>query len=185
MDPELSTFLESRIADFSQQLVWRGGEHRLQLRGYFTTDPPPDAFVLAGRALVIDDQQVLVVQDGDGEHILPGGRRESGESAVDAVYREVIEETGWSISNPTVFSVIHLHHETPEPVNVGRIIYPDFLWHVFIAKPLSFDPRARHTDGYELGAAFRPIAKVLQQSLEPFQRILLEAAVRACASRAT
>lgn len=165
--------------DFGQELVWRGGKHRLQLRGYFTTDPPPDAFVLAGRALVIDGGNVLVVRDGDGEHVIPGGRREPGESALDAVHRELIEETGWSISAVTAFSVLHLHHETPRPTDAGHIIYPDFLWQVFVAKPRTFDAEARHTDGYELGASFRPIAQVLQQqSLEPFQRVLLEAAVR-------
>jgi len=179
MNPELAAFLDARVADFDQQVVWRGGEHRLQLRGYLTTDTPPDAFVLAGRALVIDDQRVLVVRTADGEHVLPGGRREPGETAVDAAHREVIEETGWSISHPTALSVLHLHYETPEPVNVGRVIYPDFLWHVFVAQPSGFDPTAQHTDGYELGAGFRPIAEVLQEALEPFQRILLEAAVRA------
>lgn len=185
MDAELSTFLDTRTPDFGQQLVWQGGKHRFQLRGYFTPDSPPDAFVLAGRALVFDGELVLVVQDADGEHILPGGRREAGESAVDAVHREVVEETGWSISDTAAFSIIHLHHETPRPVDVGHVIYPDFLWHVFVATPRAFDARARHTDGYELGATFRPIAEVLQQPLEPFQRALLETAVRFRASWAT
>jgi 8-oxo-dGTP diphosphatase len=176
MDAELAGFLESRRADFAQQVAWRGGQHRFQLRGYFTSEPPPDAFVLAGRAIVLDGERVLVVRDGDGEHVIPGGRREPGETALDAAYREVVEETGWSISSPCAFSVIHMHYETPEPVNVGRYLYPDFLWQVFVAKPNRFDPTARHTDGYELDATFRPIVEVLQAPLEPFQRIMLQAA---------
>jgi 8-oxo-dGTP diphosphatase len=187
MDPELAGFLESRVVDFAQELVWRGGKYRFQLRGYFTSAPPPDAFVLAGRAIVLDGERVLVVRDPDNEHVTPGGRREPGETALDAAYREVLEETGWLISNPFALSVIHLHYETPEPVNVavGRYIYPDFLWQIFVANPNGLDSKARHTDGYEIDATFRPIAEMLQEPLEPFQRILLQAAVRARASRAT
>jgi hypothetical protein len=47
-------------------------------------------------------------------------------------------------------------------VNAGRVTYPDFLWHVFVAKPRGFDATARETDGYELGATFREIAQVLK-----------------------
>lgn len=174
--PELAAFLADRAPDFAQQLSWRGGLHRFQLRGYFTADAPPDAFVLAGRAIVLDGDRVLVVRDADGQHVTPGGRREAGETALAAAEREVIEETGWSIAKPAPLSVIHLHHETPEPSGVGRYIYPDFLWQVFVAQPASFDPAARHTDGYEIGASFQAIAEVLELPLEPFQRALLEAA---------
>jgi 8-oxo-dGTP pyrophosphatase MutT (NUDIX family) len=178
MNPELAAFLEPRAADFSEQLAWRGGEHLVSLRGYFTSDTPPDAFVLAGRAIVIDGPRVLVVRNPDGEHILPGGRREPGETAIDAARREVVEETGWSIASPTAFSVLHVHYDTPEPRNVGRVIYPDFLWHVFIARPRSFDEPARQPDEYELGAKFHDIAELLARpnALERYQRILLEAA---------
>jgi 8-oxo-dGTP pyrophosphatase MutT (NUDIX family) len=185
MDPELATFLRLRTTDFEQSIVWRGGEHRLQLRGYFTAEPPPDRYVLAGRALVVEDDRVLVVRDPENEHVLPGGRLEPGETTVQAVHREVLEETGWSISHLAAFSVLHLHYETPEPKNVGRVIYPDFLWHVFVARPCGFDPKARHTDGWEVGAAFRPISQVLAQPLQPFQRILLEHATRISAAQAT
>ena len=185
MDPGLATFLQSRTADFEQPIVWRGGEHRLYLRGYLTTETPPDAFVLAGKALVIEGGRVLVVRDPDGEHVLPGGRRELGETAAAAAHREVIEETGWSISDPIPLSVLHLHYETPRPANMGRVPYPDFLWQVFAAKPRSFDPAARHTEGYELGAAFHPISESLKQRLPLFHRVLLEAAVHARGSWAT
>ena len=171
MHPELAAFLEPRAADFGQRLAWHGGEHRLQLRGYFTPDAPPDEFVLAGRVLVLDRDRVLVVQNPDGEHIIPGGRRQPRETALDAASREVVEETGWSISDPTPFSVLHLQYETPEPTNVGRVIYPDFLWHVFLAGPGGFDPTVRDPDGYERSGGVRLIAEVLKQPLESFQQV--------------
>ena len=185
MHPELAAFLDPRRPDFAQPVAWRGGEHRLSLRGYFTVDAPPDAFVLAGRVLVLDRDRVLVVKNPDGEHVIPGGRREPGETALDAAQREVVEETGWSIGNPSPFSVIHFHYETPEPRDVGRVIYPDFLWQVFLAEPAGFDPTVRDPDGYERGAAFRSTTEVLERRLEPFQRVLLESAARAAASPRT
>jgi 8-oxo-dGTP pyrophosphatase MutT (NUDIX family) len=184
MDPELAAFLESRTADFEESVAWRGGAHRLHLRGYLTRDEPPDAFLIAGRALVIDEEHVLVVRDPEGEHLLPGGRREPGESALEAAQREVIEETGWSITNPRAFCVLHLHFLTARPAAaVGRMLYPDFLWQVFLAAPGTFTEGARHTDDYELGAEFRPIAEVLTQPIPAFHRALLETAVREQAKR--
>lgn len=83
--------------------------------------------------------------------------------------------------DPRPFCVIHLHSETPKPTNVGRVIHPDFLWHVFVVTPSVFDSSARQVDGYELGAAFREIAQVMAQPLEPYQRILLDAVRRGIA----
>ncbi len=179
MDRELAAFLEHRAPDFGQSIAWR--EHRLALRGYFTADAPPDAFVLAGRALVLKRGRVLVGENQDGKHVIPGGRRKPGETALDAARREVVEETAWSICNPSAFSVIHFRYETPAPVSVGRVIYPDFLWQVFLAEPAQFDPKARDPDGYERGGAFRSMTEALKQPLQPFERVLLARAASASA----
>ena len=93
MDAALQRFLAGRSADFSQTIEFGDGAHRLTLRGYLTTDTPPDQLVLAGRALVLRESEVLVVQNPDGEHVLPGGRREAGESPEDSARREVLEES--------------------------------------------------------------------------------------------
>ena len=178
MHPELAAFLHGRVPDFSELLVWGGGKHRLRLSGYLTTETPPDAFVLSGRALIIDDTRVLVMRNPDGDHLLPGGRREGGESTLDALHREVLEESGWSIEGPSPLAVLHLHHETPEPSGVGRIIYPDFLWRVFTARPGRFDPSARQADEYELGGRFEEIRVVRERPLDPYLLALLDAATR-------
>jgi ADP-ribose pyrophosphatase YjhB (NUDIX family) len=52
-------------------------------------------------AAVIDNGKLLLVQEGKehcrGQWSLPGGRVEEGESLVDAVMREVLEETGYNV----------------------------------------------------------------------------------------
>jgi ADP-ribose pyrophosphatase YjhB (NUDIX family) len=116
--------------------VWAKGAIRLKLEGFLGAQSPPDRLVLAGRAILVRGNDVLVVETPYGNHILPGGRREFGETTVDAIRRELLEETGWIVGHLSPFAVLHLHYETPMPQNVGRVIYPDFIWHVFTAEPL-------------------------------------------------
>ncbi len=176
MDAALQRFLAGRSADFSQTIEFGDGAHRLTLRGYLTTDTPPDQLVLAGRALVLRESEVLVVQNPDGEHVLPGGRREAGESPEDSARREVLEEAGWTLGDLEPFAALHLHYETPRPTNpVGRIIYPDFIWQVFRAAPLAHVPQSRQLGDWEQDAYFRPVTEVID-ILEPYQRVLLETA---------
>jgi len=57
----------------------------------------PGAYVILPR-----DGRVLLTFEGKGqnEFQLPGGGIDPGESPLQALYREVLEETGWSIAAP-------------------------------------------------------------------------------------
>jgi 8-oxo-dGTP diphosphatase len=57
----------------------------------------PGAYVILPR-----DGQLLLTFEGKGqnEFQLPGGGIDPGESPLQALYREVLEETGWSIAAP-------------------------------------------------------------------------------------
>ena len=176
LDRELLRFLDGRSADFRQPLEFGGGKHRLILTAYLTVDQPPDSLILAGRALVLQDREVLVIKDPDGEHVLPGGRREAGESPEDAVKREVLEEAGWTLRELEPFAALHLHYETPRPTGVGRVIYPDFIWQVFRAKPKDHVPDRRVIGDWEEDAYFRPVSAMIEV-VEPYQRLLLEASL--------
>ena len=92
MDTALQRFLAERSPDFEQAIEFGGGAHRLSLAVYLTKDIPPDSLVLSGRALVLRERDVLVVQNPGGEHVLPGGRREAAESPEDSAHREVLED---------------------------------------------------------------------------------------------
>jgi hypothetical protein len=60
MDSELAAFLDSRNPDFADTIFWANGAICLNLKGYLGVQSPPDSFVLAGRAIVVRGNGVLL-----------------------------------------------------------------------------------------------------------------------------
>lgn len=63
---------------------------------------------LTAMCMVYDGDKVLVQDKIDDEYtgiIFPGGHIENGESIVDGVIREVLEETGLTIENPQICGI--------------------------------------------------------------------------------
>ena len=62
------------------------------------TDRPPPTIELCVGAILVDDDRLLMIRRGHGpaagEWAIPGGRVEPGETVVEAVLRELMEETG-------------------------------------------------------------------------------------------
>jgi len=64
---------------------------------YYASDPTE--LGLSVSAMVWRDREILLMRRSDNGHWgLPGGFVEVGESVSDAARREVLEETGWSVS---------------------------------------------------------------------------------------
>ena len=171
LQPTLSGFLAGRVADFHETLRW--GSHAVQLQGYLTTDAPPREYVLAARGLVRRADSVLLCRNARGQHILPGGRIEPGETAEQALRRELLEETGWEVEVGPQLALLHVYYETPEPTDVGRVIYPDFLWQVFCCAPAHHRPELKRHDDYELGGDLRPLEEVRTHLRSRMERELL------------
>jgi 8-oxo-dGTP diphosphatase len=82
----------------------------------------PDSPVVGVGAVVVKDGKALIVKRAHeprkGEWSLPGGRVELGEALVDAVRREIKEETGLDIAvGPIVEVLDRVHHHD------GRVRY--------------------------------------------------------------
>ena len=138
MTAELSAFLSDLNPRLQEEQVW--GEIRLALSVYLTELPPPPDLVSSVRAVVLKGDCVVTIGTrGGATAILPGGRVEKGESVPDALRRELLEETRWTIRDPRQLGLMHFHHLTPKPSQY-RYPYPDFLWPVYAAEALAHDP---------------------------------------------
>jgi len=171
----LAEFLSAHVVQAEEDYRW--GELRLHVTSLLGSDLPPGELITSARAVVLGAGGVLVVRDPTGVHILPGGRREAGETLEQTVRREVLEETGWAIDPPRLLGVKHFHHLSPEPAGYPYA-YPDFFQVVYAAEAHRFDPDGREADGYELGAEFQPTAEIQRLPLLPSERVFLAAALR-------
>jgi ADP-ribose pyrophosphatase YjhB (NUDIX family) len=167
-------FLSAHVVQAEEDYRW--GELRLHVTSYLCRDLPPLELITSARTVVLAADGVLVVRDPTGLHILPGGRRQAGETLEQTVRREVLEETGWVIDPPRLLGVKHFRHLGPKPAGY-RYVYPDFFQVVYGAQAHRFDPGGRETDGYELGAEFQPTAVVQRLPLYPSERVFLTAAL--------
>jgi 8-oxo-dGTP pyrophosphatase MutT (NUDIX family) len=173
MDTALSAFLRGLTPTATETDQW--GEMAFQVSGYLTASMPPLGYVTSVRAVVTQGENALVITSPDREHILPGGRRESGESLIETLLREALEETGWSLTSLRLLGFKHFHHLMPRPFTYPYP-YPDFLHLVYTAVAEAYHPDQRIMDDYELDARFLPLAAVRALPLSPVQRMFLDAA---------
>ena len=150
---------------------------RLSVRSFLADTLPPIDYVTSVRCLLFKDDSILVERALDGIQVLPGGRREPGETLEQALRREVLEETGWAIDAARLLGCLHFHHLTPEPPGYAYP-YPDFAQPIFMANAVSYVSDQRVHDDYVVESGFRPLAEVVQLTLQAGQRQLLAAALR-------
>jgi 8-oxo-dGTP pyrophosphatase MutT (NUDIX family) len=155
---------------------WPGGV-RLRTVCYLGDELPPPELVTSVRGIVLRENQVLVVRDPESMHILPGGRRNAGETLEETLRREVLEETGWQLATPQLLGIIWLRHLTPRPPD-HPYPYPDFLQLVYCAQATHYLPECREIGGYEVGSSFYPLAELASLPLSEGQRFFLRAACR-------
>ncbi len=175
MEADLAAFLAGRSPVATDSVSW-GERMHLRATTYLSRDPPPPSSVTSVRAVLLRNGSVLVQQDRDSRHVLPGGRREAGESVETTLRREVAEETGWSLGWVTLLGFTHFHHRDPKPPGYAYP-HPDFCWLVYAAEAATFSPEVKLDDGYEVGSAFLPVEAVRALALTHYERVYLEAAL--------
>jgi len=156
----------------------RWGDHRLLMRLHACEALPDPALVTSVRAVVFRRGQVVVVTTPNERHIMPGGRLNSGEPLHEALKREVIEETGWRLGDPSLFAVLHFRHLTPRPPG-HAYPYPDFLQPIFVAEGSAFSRKGIKRRGeLETGARLMT-PQAAQTVIRQDQKALLRAALAA------
>ena len=170
----LQTFIAPLTSLVTETYDWPAA--RFRVNTYLHSTPPPDEFITSVRAVVLRDDAVLVVQDPTSRHILPGGRREAGESYAETATREILEETGWQVTIGPLLGVKHFAYLTPKPPYINAP-YPAFAQLIYVAQGVSYHPEAREQGGYELGAHFVPVTQIEPIPLLESDRLFLQAAL--------
>ncbi|MEM7115634.1 MAG: NUDIX domain-containing protein [Chloroflexota bacterium] len=166
---KLEQFLAKYEVIATEFVSW--GEIQLREESYLLDELPPDEFISSVRCIVRRGGNILVVQGKTEEYIVPGGRRETGESVIETLERELLEEVGWTVQNRTLLGIVRFQHLTPKPVNY-RYPYPDFLWLIYEGEAADYRPEAMEEDEHVLGSEFRPLSDPLP--LNPNQMVFLE-----------
>lgn len=132
-DLEFARFVEGRSPAASETVIWKPETLEFAMTTFVTNDAPPHGLVTSARCIVVREGTVLVVTDRDGvRHVLPGGRRERGESSAETAQREVREETGLHVAGLRQVGVMLYEHLTPWPKDYPYP-YPYFMQVVFVA----------------------------------------------------
>ncbi len=96
--------------------------------------------IVAGAAIVINDQdEILLVKTYNQGWVFPGGQVEVGENVIDAVKREVMEETGVDIEVGELFCISSNTKKYPGHSGVKEI--PTKVMLDFICRAKSGNPR--------------------------------------------
>ena len=119
--------------DAAEQWHWPTIGQDFDVKAFLTTIDPPPELVVSVRALARRGDEVFLFESEGGAHVLPGGRREPGESPGAALVRELREETGCTISGtPRRLGLLHLHNLSPWRHDPRyKYPYPDSLQWVF------------------------------------------------------
>lgn len=142
----------------TETVMWVAGTLEFQMDTYVTDHLPPLDLVTSARCIVLQEDCVLVLTDADGQtHIVPGGRREAGESLEETVRREVGEESNLRIGELHVLGFMRYRHLLPKPPGY-EYPYPDFVQVVYGAEATA-DQRVMCRDEWVVSARFVPIER--------------------------
>lgn len=87
--------------------------------------PPPDALVSNVNIVPLIGDRCLVLLFANGDWEIPGGTLEPGETYLEAIQRELMEEAGARLLTFNVFGAWQCHSSMTEPYR-SHLPHPDF-----------------------------------------------------------
>jgi 8-oxo-dGTP pyrophosphatase MutT (NUDIX family) len=176
MADDLDRFLSRLAPSVRKDVAWFGGAMELQLQVFITTELPPLEYITSVRAVLFEAGRCAVLSNIDGRHVLPGGRRDGEESIEAALRREILEETGCTVTSVEALGILHFHHMTPKPVDY-KYPYPDFVQALMVARATRCDSFAGDPEHYETGVEFVMPAELERMAIPDYQRLLVAEAL--------
>ena len=121
-------------------------------------------------ALALSDNRILLVRKGRGPYAgcwdLPGGGIEFGEEPIDALRREVAEETGLSITSASMLAA--LSHRVDHRLGDGAIEELHHIGIIMKVEAEAGEPRTLPDGEDALGGAWVAIEELRSLPLTPF-----------------
>jgi ADP-ribose pyrophosphatase YjhB (NUDIX family) len=154
---------------------WRRGID-LGIRSYISSETPPGELVSSVRAVVLREDSVLTMTNLYGDHILPGGRVEEGETHSEALRRELFEEARVELAIMGRIGFMHLRHTSPKPEDY-RYLYPVFIWQIWAASLVEFRPDLMVDDGCEVSFRLLSFQEIGELNLDSHRAAFLEEAL--------
>ena len=179
--PALARLLASAppAAAVEEEWDWYGVHLPLRVAAHLGTADLPDALITSVRCLVGVGDALVVCENPNDVHVLPGGRREPGETLRATAVREVREETGWTVTEDALVPLgfLHFEHFAPPPADYAYPS-PDFLQVVYAARLPADAPAPEgwtDEDGWETRS--RPVvrAELAGLPLSTLQRVFIGA----------
>ncbi len=175
MNAELTELLAACPARDEEFVTWAHEGRPLPLRvtTHLSSQLPPDPLITSARAVVFAGDQVVVVRDPNGFHVLPGGRRDPPDEPLDrTLRREVLEETGLRLGPAVPIGFLLFHHLMPCPQRYAYP-HPDFAQAIFAARTADARLSPREHGEFELEVFFRRADALDDLNLSARDRALL------------
>lgn len=183
MNEDLGKYLITSTKLGSIDVMWGEGTMPVKITTYLSDTMAPERYISSARSIVFKENSVLVVSQENGhQYILPGGRLEQGESPLEALHREILEETGWTIGNIKHTGFMHLHYPGSKPDGF-KYPFPDSIWSIFMSEAMEYKPEMKIYDKWVSGSEFRDIIEVKQLPLDKGELLLLDEALKLRKSR--
>ena len=177
MSEALEKYLNTGTKLGSIDVIWGEGTMPVKITAYLSDTMAPEKYISSARSIVFKENSVLVVSQENGhQYILPGGRLEQGESPLQALHREILEETGWTINDLKHIACMHLNYLFSKPDGF-KYPYPDSIWPIYISEAVEYKPEMKIHDEWVHDSQFHDIIEVQKLPINKGELLLLDQAL--------
>jgi ADP-ribose pyrophosphatase YjhB (NUDIX family) len=177
--PSIERLIATRERLVGQRVTWPN-ELELELSVYAGDhEGIADDLIRSVRCITRVGDGIVYCTTPHDSHIVPGGRREPGETLAETACREVREETGWIVDPESLVQLGLFHIEFLNPEKTDPVLpSPDIVQIIFtgtaVDRDCGVDEVWKDTEGWEQESRVVPLAEIDALDLSEDQQIFVE-----------